>query len=570
MEQTQEDIIARLTEIMELPVEETMREASELKSAFYALNHQKLEKQKLEHRELGAHMDDFIPIPNPLEETFKELFNKYRDNKAKFLHTKSEAEKKNLSEKKEILKELKELIDNEENIGKSFDRFKDLQDKWKSVGQVPKENVADLNSDYKAEVDRFYYNITINKELKEYDLAKNLEIREAIVSKLEQLQEESKIKDIELILAAGKEEWDEAGPVKPEVFANLRIRYYAAITVLHKKIQDFYTELKEKMQANLESKQGMVARVKELSEQEYGSLGKWNKATEEVLKLRDDWKKVGHVERKHHNAIWDKFKAAQDAFFGKKKEFLGEARETFKEHKAAKEKLIERAEKLKDSADWKKSTEDFKRLQNDWKRIGSAGQRDENKLWNKFRGICDEFFNRKKEWFDGMDARHEENLKAKEALLEKIAKTKLDGNEEENLATIKALGDEWASIDHVPKKEIGRISKAYDAAMNKLYGQLKMDNAQVEKVRFKNKVGRLSKGKEGSSNLQKEEQFIKKKMNEKKEELLKYENNMAFFKHSKPDNPLLISAQKSIDEMSKELDALNEKLRLLKTAQRAG
>ncbi|MDP6909629.1 MAG: DUF349 domain-containing protein, partial [Flavobacteriales bacterium] len=312
MDYTQEEIIARLEELLNLPVEETMREAAELKSGFYALNHKLLEKQKLEHRELGAKMEDFIPVANPLEEVFKERFSVYRDNKAKYLHVKQEAEKKNLEEKKEVLVGLKELIDNEENIGKSFDRFKDYQDKWRAIGQVPKESVADLNAEYKAEVDRFYYNITINKELKEYDLAKNLDIRNAIVKKLVELQAEKKIKDIELILSAAKEEWEDAGPVTKEAFGELREKYYAAVRALHQKIQNFYSERKDNMQANLELKQQMVAKVLELAEVEYTSVSKWNKVTDEVLKLREEWKKIGLVERKHNNAVWAEFKEAQD------------------------------------------------------------------------------------------------------------------------------------------------------------------------------------------------------------------------------------------------------------------
>ena len=565
---TQEEIIARIEEILELPVEETMREASELKSVFYALNHQKLEKQKLEHRELGADMADFVPVANPLEETFKELFSKYRDNKAKYVHQKEEAEKKNLKEKTEVLVGLKELIDNEENIGKSFDRFKDFQDKWRSIGSVPKDKVADLNNDYKNEVDRFYYNITINKELKEYDLSKNFEIRDAIVKKLEELQTAEKIKDIELILSAAKEEWDEAGPVKPDVFQGLRERYYEAVRFLHKKIQDFYSARKDTMQSNLEAKQVMVARVTELAEAEYASLGKWNKATEEVLKLRDDWKQIGLIERKENNKVWDAFKAAQDAFFGRKKEYLGEARESFKANKDAKVKLIERASALKESTEWKETTEKFKRLQSDWKRVGSAGHRDENKLWNKFRGICDEFFNTKKAWFDGMDDRHAANLKAKEELLKEMGKIKLANDKDAGLLVIKDMAAKWAAIDHVPKNDVKRISADYDKTVSKLYAQLKMDKSQVDKVRFKNKVERMSERKEGADQIQREQQFLRKKLNEKKDELMKYENNMAFFANAKPDNPLLISAQKNIEVLQKEVEGFEEKLKVLKVSLR--
>ncbi len=566
--ETQEEIIARMEELLELPVEETMREANDLKSTFYALNHQKLNKQKEEHRELGAKMEDFVPVPNPLEETFKELFSRYRDKKAKFLHQKEEEEKKNLAEKTEILKGLKELIDNEENIGKSFDRFKDFQDKWKAVGAVPSDKVADLNMDYKAEVDRFYYNININKELKEYDLAKNLEIREAIVKKLEELQSAEVIKDIQLILDAAKEEWDEAGPVKPEIFKELNSKYYDAVRTLHKKIQDFYTERKEEMQANLEAKQAMVARVIELAEQEVKSIGKWNKLTDEVMKLRDEWKEIGMVERKFHKSVWDEFKKAQDVFFDKKKEFFGEAKETFKEHKEAKEKLIGRAEALKDSDEWKETTEKFKRLQNEWKRVGSAGPRDENKLWNSFRGICDEFFNRKKEWFDGKEDREAANLKAKEELLKKMSEAKLEGSDEEKLAAIKAFGDEFNAIGFVPKKAISKIQKDYDSAIDKLYLAAGLKKDEVKKVRFQNKIERLSEGDKGAYQLRKEQNFLSKKLREKEEELRQYETNMSFFANAAPDNPLLVNAQKNIESLKVEIESLQEKIKLLKVSQR--
>ena len=566
--ETQEQIISRMQELLDLPVEETMREANDLKSSFYALNHQKLEKQKEEHRELGARMEDFIPIPNPLEEEFKELFSRYRDKKAKFLHQKEEEEKKNYAEKAEILNGLKELIDNEENIGKSFDRFKDFQDRWRAVGPVPSNKAADLNKDYKTEVDRFYYNININKELKEYDLAKNLEIREAIVKKLEELQSAEVIKDIQLILDAAKEEWDEAGPVKPEIFKDLNNKYYEAVRTLHKKIQDFCTDRKEEMQSNLEAKQKMVARVLELAEQEIKSIGKWNKLTDEVHKLREDWKQVGMVERKHHKSVWDEFKKAQDVFFDKKKEFFGEARETFKENKEAKEKLIERAEALKESDDWKETTEKFKRLQSDWKRVGSAGQRDENKLWNKFRGICNEFFNRKKAWFDGKDDREAANLKAKEDVLKKMSEVKLEGSDEDKLAAIKAFGDEFAAIGFIPKKAISNIQKDYDSAIDKLYLDAGLKKEEVKKVRFQNKIERLSEGDKGADQLRKEQNFLSKKLREKEEELRQYETNMSFFANAAPDNPLLVNAQNNIKNLQSEIEGLKEKVKLLKISQR--
>lgn len=568
MDITQEEIIARYKELLELPVEETMREANELKSAFYMLNGQLLDQQKDDHRDAGLSMQDFIPTPNPLEDTFKELLSRYKDRKAKYAHQKKETEKKHLSEKKEVLKELEELIENEENIGKSFDRFKDLQDRWKSIGPIPKEQLSEVRTAYKTLVDRFYYNVSINRELKEYDLDKNKGIREAIVTKLEELQKEEVIKDIEFILAAAKEEWEEAGPVRKDDFKALRERYYDAVRTLHKKIQNFYSERKAEMQVNLEKKQELVTKVHELVENAPDSVGKWNKFTKDVFQLRDDWKTIGPVERKHHKKVWEEFRAAQDAFFDAKKAFMGEAKETFKENAKRKEKLVTQAEELKDSTEWKETTLQLIRLQKDWKRVGTAGHRDEKRLWEKFRGACDQFFNAKKEFFDTLDERQEANLKAKEAVLDKMKAMKLEGDDEAKMAAIKQLADEFAAIDHVPKKEVKRIATTYDKAINDLYKQAGLKQQEVTKVRFQNKVERLKNSDRPGKELDREHHFVQKRLREKKEELLQLENNMAFFSNSKPDNPLLLNAQKNIDNLKGEIERLTEELKVLNVSRR--
>jgi hypothetical protein len=564
MEITQEDIVTRYEALLLRPVEEVVQEAAELKALFYKLQHAISAEEKQRFLDNGGETDAFVQKASDIEERFKELQGRYRDSRAKYAHSKQVEEKKHLTEKQKVIAELKELIDNEENIGKSFERFKDLQDRWRNIGQVPAEEMKDLQAAYKFEVDRFYYNITINKELKEYDLAKNLELRTQLVNKLESLRSEEKIKDVEFILQAAKEEWEDCGPVRKEEYPPLRERYYAVLRELHKRIQDHYAELKAGMTANQDAKQALINEIVEMAAQCGDSLPKFNKATERLAAIKEEWNNVGAVDKKANARLWKDFKAAQDDFFSAKKALLGEARESFKETRAIKTKLVEQALALKDSTDWKETTEELKKLQEQWKKAGSAGQRDENRLWASFRAACDQFFANKKHFFDTLDDRQADNLKAKEEFLKLVADTKLAGTKDEMLASIKELNQKWAAIGHVPRAEMARLDEAHRKALDKLYAQVKLDRDQAVTVRLKEKLERVSSEKGGNVQLEREQRQLQQKLKEKESELFNYENNMAFFANAKKDNPLLAAAQKNIEALKVEVEELRKKLKVFR------
>jgi hypothetical protein len=564
MDITQEEIISQFETLLQRPVEEIVREAAELKAHFYRLQHSINEVEREKYLQDGGDLKEYKPLVGVLEDRFKEQLSRFKDNRAKHAHVKATEEKKNLELKRAVIADLKELIDNEENIGKSFERFKDLQDRWREIGSVPSDAVKDLQATYKLEIDRFYYNITINKELKEYDLAKNLEIRLQLVSKLEDLRTEEKIKDVELILAAAKEQWEECGPVRKEDYPALRERYFGALRDLHKRIQDHYNDQKEGNAANLEAKQALLAEVVAMVEQCGDSLQKFNKATERIEEIKTAWNAIGPVDKKLNAKVWKDFKEAQDAFYTAKKALLGESREVFKNHRSAKQDLIAKANALKDSTDWKETTEELKRLQQQWKAIGSAGQRDENKLWNSFREACDAFFTNKKNFFDTLDDRQADNLKAKEEMLKVLDSTTLTGSKDEMLAAIKALNQQWSSIGHVPKNDMARMDDAHRKVLDKLYAQVKMDRSQTDTHRLKDKLERVSLEKGGSQQVDRELRNLQQKLKEKESELFNYENNLAFFANAKKDNPLLAAALKNIESLKVEVDELRKKLKVFR------
>lgn len=569
--ESQDEIIKRVEEILAASPEEGAEkmveihvEVNDLKASFYSMNHQMFLEQREKFVKDGGEEEEFEPATNPLESKFKELLNVYRDRRSRWVKAKEDARKAALEKKREVIKELEGLIENEENIGKAFDRFKDLQETWNKAGEIDPKHLSKIRNDYKALVDKFYYNININKELKEYDLSKNLELRETIIKKLEELKDEERIKDIEFILSASREQWEECGPVKHELYGDLRERYYNASRTLNKKIQDFYQARKAEMAENLAKKQAFIEEVQELLTKDLSKSKDWKAATDRIEKIREEWNKVGMVDRAANKQAWKDLKSSLDEFFSGKREFHAAKIETFNKAKELKEKLVEKAAEYAESDQWKDGAEALKKLQAEWKNVGSAGPRFENKLWEKFRGHADKFFNSRKEFYDTKDDREAANQKAKEELLKKMSKTELKGSKDENLATIRGLMDEWSAIGFVPKKAIDKLSKDYKKQLDRLYGALDMAKAEVEAARFKNRLEGMSGDKNSADQIDRERRGIRRKIQELESEKMTYENNMSFFKHAKDDNPLLIEAKKKIQKIADQIDSLKAKLKLLK------
>lgn len=569
--ESQEEIIKRVEEILASSPEEGAQnmgeihnEFNDLKASFYGINHQLFLEQQEKFEQEGGDKLEFEPATNPLESKFKELVNVYRDRRSRWVKAKNDARKAALEKKREVIKELEGLIENEENIGKAFDRFKDLQETWDKAGEIDPKHLSKIRNEYKALVDKFYYNININKELKEYDLSKNLELRETIIRKLEELKDEEHIKDIEFILAASREQWEECGPVKHDLYADLRERYYAASRTLNRKIQDFYQSRKAEMAENLTKKQAFIEEIQNMLTQDLSKAKDWKAATDRIEKIREEWKVVGMTERAANKKAWADLKSVLDEFFSGKREFHAAKIETFNKAKELKEKLVERAAEFADSDDWKDGAEQLKKLQAEWKKVGSAGPRFENKLWEKFRGHADKFFNKRKEFYDTKDDRESANQKAKEDLLKKMSKTELKGSKDENLAAIRALMDEWSAIGFVPKKAIDKLGKAYKKELDRLYGALDMAKSEVEAARFKNRLEGLSGDKNAADQIDRERRGIRRKIQELESEKMTYENNMSFFKYAKDDNPLMLEAKKKIAKVEDQIESLKAKLKLLK------
>ena len=541
-------------------IEPTIRKVSDLKPAFYFVVEKKNQLTLKEFKKAGGEIEEFEAPRHPAEGKFKELLNIYNIHKQKFRDNQKEQLKLNLKKKNEVLEELKNLINEEERIGTAFQKFKDLQEKWRSIGDVPPQKYRSLQKDYTAQVDLFYYNININKELKEHDLKKNKLLREEIIKKLQELLNNESINTIQQLIWEYELDWDNIGPTSQEDYTRLKEEYSELRKSIYKKIEDFHLDRKEHEKANLESKAVLVQKIKELADNSGNSPKSWMDNTDEIQNIREEWKKIGFATKKENNIVWQEFKAAIDEFFEKKKKFFEGLKEEKSERRTKKQELCEQAEKLSKNTDWKKTTDDFIQLQKQWKNIGPISHRDDRKTWERFKAACDVFFIAKKEYYATEDERQEKNLEKKEALVAKIRETKFGEDQALNREILNQYVEEWNNIEHVPFKQKNRMQNEFNKALDEKYDQLKIDKMEREMMKFRDKIERLKAARDGKERLKREYDFLREKIKILEASTIQYENNLGFFTNAKGDNPFIKEAEKKIEKSRKELDILKRKL----------
>ena len=497
-----------------------------------------------------------------VEQKFTEFDNKIKS----FLSAKNEQESKNLVAKKEILTELENLIQNEEHIGKAFASVKELQAKWKTIGFVPQKNAIEIQNSYSKLNEAFFYNINIYKELQENDLKKNYSLKNQIVFKLEELKKEENIKSLEKQLAELRNDWDEIGGTYPDKWEEIKESYWTNVKGLYDKIQKHYDSLKEKQKENLEKKVALLEELKNLVKEEVNTHKDWDVATSKIKSIQENWKKAGYTSKDESEKIWNEFRAECDVFFERKSEFYTERNTVFDANRDKKQVLVDKAQKLKDSTSWKDTSNALKRLQSDWKKIGSAGQRNENRLWKDFRSACDHFFNAKNSHFEAQDKLNEGNLAEKLTLISEIEVFKPIGTPKEIVAQLKEFSAKFNEIGNVPFKKKDDVYKGYKAALDKHYDAIKMDQKEKESLLFEAKIETLKQSADSEKALYLEKDKIRKQITTLNSEINQYENNLGFFSNSKGAEDLIADVNKKIAVNKAKIDALKAKLKMVNEA----
>ncbi len=502
------------------------KEAESIKSAFYKL----LGKLK---SEAGEATDAFVEV----EENFKSIYADYKRERAEYNKEQDALKEENLEKKKAIIEELKQLVDAQEDVSASFPAFREIQDKWRSVGPVPATAFRDINSTYQFNVERFYDKVKINRELRDLDFQKNLEVKEKFCEAAEKLAENENIVTAFNELQKLHEQWKEFGPVAKEFRESIWSRFQAATAVINKRYQAHFEELKGKQKENLVAKEALCVKVEEIAAREVKSSDEWNACAKEIEAIQAEWRKIGFATKKDNQKIYDRFRAACDAFYARKRDYYSQYRGEMEANVDKKLGIIKMAEELKSSTEWKKTTEKFIELQKQWKEIGAVPRKKSEQLWKQFRAACDEFF-AERDKNSTPENNFFANLKAKKKIIEDIKAYVPVEDAEANQAAAKKFADEFQAIGFVPFKEKENIQTAYREAMQEKFPKLQKPRAERS-------------AKDGLIQQYKTLQ----------QEIETFENNIGFFSASKNSEALIKQMESKIAKAKEELHKLEEKIR---------
>ena len=536
------------------------KEAEAIKSAFY----KKLSKEKAEAGVEGAveepSADEEVaeaPVAaasqpegepekvNPfvaIEEGFKSLYLTYKKERAEYNREQEKEREENLAAKQQVIEDLKALVENQEDVSSSFPAFREIQNRWREIGPVPAQNFRNLNDTYQFLVEKFYDMVKINRDLRDLDFKKNLEAKEAFCQEAEKLAENENVLDAFRELQKLHEQWKEFGPVAKEFREEIWDRFKAATAVINKKYQAYFEGQKEKFAENLQAKAALCEKVEAFAAQEIASSNEWNAISKQIEDIQKEWRSIGFASKKDNQKIYDRFRAACDAFYGRKRDFYSQYKDSMNENLDKKLAIIEKAEALKESKEWKKTTDLFIELQKEWKEIGAVPRKKSEQLWKRFRAACDAFFDAKAK--EGKaDNEFYANLKAKRALIEEIQA--FEGSDE---AAMQDFAARWQAIGFVPFKEKENVAKAYAEAM---------------KAKFPSFGARPQRGgRAGAPKAPKSEKdLLVDQYKALQQDIVTYENNIGFFAQSKNAEPLIKQMQERIEAAKRQLKELEGKIR---------
>ncbi len=498
------------------------------------------------------------PLADEEDKRFKQLLDAFNQRVNDIRRKKAKEEADNLAAKKAIMDELKTLISGEENIGTAFNRFAELQEQWKTIGPVPQQTYRDLQNDYSHLRDEFFYHIRIYKELRDHDLRKNTALKQALISDVESLSQKDNVKELEHAVRDYQEKWHQIGPVVREEWEALRDRFSTATRIIYDKIHEYYKARRTEHEANLQAKQALIEKVNTLTAELSATTSKeWKTLTDQVIELQNAWKSIGFATKKDNERIWKEFRTACNVFFDAKKDFFDQLKDQFKAVRDKKQALLDEAVKLKDSTEWRNTADRLKHLQQQWKEAGSAGPRDENRLWNKFREACDGFFQSRKATFEKLDAEQAVNAQAKEALLAEIEGFTPTGERNKDIDTLKSFSARWMDSGRVSPKLYDAFSERYRAALDKHYGQLKMEGEERRRMQFQDRMDDLKSGPDGKFQLEKESRFIKRKIEELEGEMRTMERSMGMFNFkSASGEAMKKDMEKKIEKLGRDVERL--------------
>jgi hypothetical protein len=545
------------------PPAEIRDDVDRIKILFYKKLRAEAEERKSKFLESGGKIEEHKIYVDPLDHQVKELLDKYREKKTDYSKI-QEAEKfENLRKKYDIIDKIKDLVNREESINKTFHEFRALQNEWHTTGIVPQTSLKDLWENYHHNVEIFYDYIKINKELRDLDLRKNLELKVSLCEKAEELLLEPNPINAFRLLQDYHNQWREIGPVPPESKNEIWERFKEATSKINKRHHEYFEKQKDDQRKNLEAKIALCEKVEEINLLELKNFRDFDEKADVVVDLQKMWRTLGFAPKKQNNKVYQRFREACDAFFEKKRGFYADNKEVQQTNLQMKTELCNQAESLQESAEWKATSDALIKLQKEWKEVGPVPRKQSERIWKRFRKACDHFFNRKSEHFATLDTSYEDNLKAKTAIIAELEAFDPGTDVQAAFDRLKDIQRNWTDIGFVPFNMKEEITNRYRNALNKQFDKLKIGEDDKNILKYRTKIDNLKTNPKASRKLRNERDKFFTKIKQLESDVVLWENNIGFFaKSSKADN-MIKEVEEKIDNAKKMIKILEEKVKMI-------
>lgn len=550
------EVVERLKEIVYNGGNVERTELEHLKMLYYRFHNAEVTAARDLFISEGGKAEDFRPAPDMEEENFKAQFSLIRELRNKAAQAVEAEKQANLKRKQEIIERIKELATTPEVADKGYNEVKDLQAEWKEIKQVPAENATELWKNYQLYTEQFYDQLRLNHEMRAYDFKKNLEIKTHLCEAAEKLAEVEDPISAFHQLQKLHQEYREAGPVAKEMREQIWKRFKDASTIINKRHQDHFEQIKAQEEQNLEKKTELCQKVENIDLEPLKTYAQWEEITKQILAYQAEWKTIGFTPRKVNNEIFERFRTACDRFFQAKTTYFKANREKLNANLAAKNALVEKAEALKDSTDWGTTTNKFIELQKQWKTIGAVPHKVSDAIWKRFNDACNYFFDKKTEANAGQRKEEEANLEIKKGIisdLEKLASETTDNM----LQAVRDLQARWNETGHVPYSRKEKIYRRYRELCDKIYDTLHESAGRRRMDNFRKNVAD-----KGGSELTRERSRLQSIFDAKKQEIQTYETNLTFFRSSsKKGNSLVADIEKKVTRLKSDLEEISQKIK---------
>ncbi|PJI26698.1 DUF349 domain-containing protein [Prevotella intermedia] len=558
---SKKEIVERVKTIADSEETPEKAEIDHLKTSFYRLHVAEREAQQKAYLEAGGEPEKYQVMPDEEEEAFKAAMAVIKEKRQKAFLEQEDLKQENLKKKEAIIEKIKTMATTPEEANSNFQEFKVLQQEWKTIKPVPAEKVNELWRNYQLYVEQYYDLLNLNREAREYDFKKNLEKKTQLCEAAEKLADESDVISAFHQLQDLHQEYRETGPVEKELREQVWQRFKAASTVINKRHQQHFEEIRAEEEENLVKKTALCEKIEDIVKQERKNTSDWDSQSKEIIALQQEWKTIGFTPQKMNTKIFERFRAACDEFFTKKGEYFKELKEKYAENAKRKQELVEKAQALRDSTDWKKTSDKLIALQKEWKTIGMVPKRLGDQLWEDFLAACNHFFEARNAVHADERNEERENLAKKNEIIEKL-KQLAEGAVENMQEEMRKLTDEFNSIGHVPFKEKDKMFKEYHETLDKLYKTLNIKASRRRMDNFRNNLKKVAQ--RGENAIDNERGRLMRRFEQLKQEINTYENNLGFLNiSSKKGNSLIDDMNRRVQKLKDELAETKQKIKTI-------